>query len=141
VSTLTEPVLARNAPSKVFLSDCANFVFSQWGNLLVLAACYESEVLHAHIDPHVLRDLFKKTITFFKMISNETSALRIDLRLLETIERQLFHDGSASKSFSSNSSGMTPMQQGMSIPPGVPGPPPPIGFAPPAPPGQVGLPM
>ncbi|CAI4215250.1 unnamed protein product [Parascedosporium putredinis] len=38
---------------------------AQWGNLVVLAACYCDPFLRQHIDAPKLRDLYHKTIGFF----------------------------------------------------------------------------
>jgi hypothetical protein len=119
----------------------ANSLSSQWGNLLVLAACYESDVLRPHVDPELLRELFRRTILFFRQISNETSALKVDLRILEALEARLFaHDMSANRSFSSGMSGPPPFEHAMPMPSGHP-PPPPLppmegAFAQPPPPGH-----
>ena len=101
--------------------------YSQWGNLLVLAACYESDVLRPHVDADVLRGLFQRTIQFFRLISNETSGLKIDMRILEALDQRLFPD--VHRSFSSAMSGPTSMPHPMSGqgPSHPPPPPPPSG--------------
>ncbi|KAK1829107.1 hypothetical protein QBC39DRAFT_139437 [Podospora conica] len=96
---------------------------AQWGNLLTLAAAFRNPILTHYIDEHVLRDLFVKTIAFFRLISQPSSALSIDMRILEGLERELWGRNKASadpmdgvvqqqqhhgSSFSSTASGPTP---------------------------------
>lgn len=86
----------------------------QWGNLLVLSACYRDPFLRREIDGNKLKDLFKKTIAFLRQVSTLTSALRVDQRLLESIYQKLFETSSVmmqpNASFSSTASGTTPGQ-------------------------------
>ncbi|KAK1750565.1 hypothetical protein QBC47DRAFT_119169 [Echria macrotheca] len=63
---------------------------AQWGNLLTLAAAFKDPTLSPYIDEGILRDLFIKTIAFFKIISQPTSALAIDMRILEGVEREFW---------------------------------------------------
>jgi hypothetical protein len=79
---------------------------SQWGNLLVLAACYRDPFLRAEINEVKLKHLFARTISFFRKIVGATSALAHDMRILEGIQRDLFEsiDPHANTSFSSNTS-------------------------------------
>lgn len=88
--------------------------YSQWGNLLVLSACYRDPFLRRDIDGNKLRDLYTKTIAFLRQVSTPTSALKIDQRLLESIYQRLFESSSVmmqpNASFSSNASGTTPGQ-------------------------------
>ena len=39
--------------------------------------------LHQYVDEFVLKELFNKTISFFRIISQPSSALAIDMRILE----------------------------------------------------------
>ncbi|SPO00771.1 uncharacterized protein DNG_03519 [Cephalotrichum gorgonifer] len=63
---------------------------AQWGNLVVLAACYRDPFLRKEIDRNKLRDLFERTIYFLWQVSTPDSALRVDQRLLEGIYQKLF---------------------------------------------------
>ncbi|KAK3934398.1 hypothetical protein QBC46DRAFT_347675 [Diplogelasinospora grovesii] len=65
---------------------------AQWGNLLILAAAFKDPILSAHIDENTLKELFSRTIAFFKLIAHPTSALAIDMRILEGLERELCRD-------------------------------------------------
>lgn len=70
---------------------------SQWGNLIVLAACFKNDILHRYIEKNVLSSLFSDTIDFFKLVfklvSVEGSALKIELDILIALEKHLFaHD-------------------------------------------------
>ncbi|KAK3325156.1 hypothetical protein B0H66DRAFT_111245 [Apodospora peruviana] len=63
---------------------------AQWGNLLTLAAVFRDPTLHNYVDERTLKELFQKTIAFFKIIAQPTSALAIDMRILEGLERELW---------------------------------------------------
>jgi hypothetical protein len=88
----------------------------QWGNLLTLAAVYKDPTLGKHVDQTLLKELFAKTITFFRMTAQPSSALFTDMRILEGIERQLWGrnsnivelDPRVNTSFSSGSSHAPP---------------------------------
>ncbi|KAK4194022.1 CHAT domain-containing protein [Triangularia verruculosa] len=62
----------------------------QWGNLLTLAAAFKDPVLNQYIDEGLLKDLFAKTISFFNIIAHPSSALSIDMRILEGLQHQLW---------------------------------------------------
>lgn len=97
----------------------------QWGNLLTLAAVFRNPILTDYINEHTLRDLFAKTIAFFRLISQPSSALWIDMRILEGLESELWGGSGGNKpssvdpeggpqghhgsSFSSTASGPAPM--------------------------------
>lgn len=83
---------------------------SQWGNLLVLSAAFRDPILHQHVDEELLRNLFVRTIHFFRMSATATSALRTDLRILEGLQHDLFQlpDRRTNSSFSSHTSTQTP---------------------------------
>lgn len=68
--------------------------FSQWGNLLVLSACFKDDVLSSQVDAGLLHTLFTKTIQFLRQSSTATSSLEIDIHILEGIQRDLFPPGS-----------------------------------------------
>lgn len=87
----------------------------QWGNLLVLSACYRDPLLRSDVDGGKLRDLFVKTIAFLKQVSAHSSALRVDLRFLEKLYPKMFQESlpttiQPNSSFSSTTSGPTPGQ-------------------------------
>ena len=83
---------------------------SQWGNLLVLSAAFKDPVLHEYVDEELLRTLFHKTIAFLRQSATTTSSLRIDMHILEGLQRDLFYagDGRSNSSFSSNATLHTP---------------------------------
>lgn len=83
---------------------------SQWGNLLILSAAFKDPVLHPFVDEELLRTLFFKTVQFLRQSAAATSSLRIDMRILEGLQRDLFYtpDLRANSSFSSNTSTQTP---------------------------------
>jgi hypothetical protein len=85
------------------INDAIKPAFSQWGNLLVLAACFESDILRQEIDKDVLRALFNRTIDFLQLVGAGEGALETDLGNLSTLAKQLFSDGlpSAGRDFSS----------------------------------------
>ncbi|KAK3933897.1 hypothetical protein QBC46DRAFT_274875, partial [Diplogelasinospora grovesii] len=64
---------------------------AQWGNLPTLAAAFKDPILSAYIDENTLKELFSRTIAFFKLIAQPTSALAIDMRILEGLERELWN--------------------------------------------------
>ncbi|KAK0719508.1 hypothetical protein B0H67DRAFT_154506 [Lasiosphaeris hirsuta] len=103
---------------------------AQWGNLLTLAAVFKDPTLGKFIDEQTLRDLFQRTIAFFRVISQPSSALVIDMRILEGLERELWRkpnnidtDAYQGSSFSSATSSGPPM---LPMTP-LPGPPAPLG--------------
>lgn len=104
---------------------------------------YRDPILSRYIDEATLRDLFAKTIAFFKIIAHATSALSIDMRILQGLERDLFHPRSVdmtgpNSSFSSTTSVGPQLAPMMTSPNAAAGlhlaggilPPPPIGLPP-----------
>lgn len=72
----------------------------------MLSAAYKDPVLGRYIDDDLLRDLFRRTIMFLRQSATATSSLRIDMHILEGLQRDLF---STNASFSSSSvSAQTP---------------------------------
>ncbi|GJN86998.1 hypothetical protein PLIIFM63780_010580 [Purpureocillium lilacinum] len=63
---------------------------AQWGNLLVLAAAYVDPTLRDSVDGQLLKDLFEKTIHFLRQSATTTSALRLDMRILQGLYQDLF---------------------------------------------------
>ncbi len=95
---------------------------SQWGNLLTLAAAFKDPTLNRHIEEHVLKELFKKTIAFFDLTAQPSSALAIDRRILFALRQELWKsehndvDMRAGSSFSSNTSHAAPIPTTPSAP-------------------------
>ncbi|KAH8685747.1 hypothetical protein BGZ60DRAFT_365116 [Tricladium varicosporioides] len=56
---------------------------AQWGNMLTLQAAFKDPILHELIDERELRDLLETTIAFLKLHAHNSSALNIDLRILQ----------------------------------------------------------
>lgn len=77
---------------------------------MVLSAAFKDPILHQYVDEELLRNLFARTIHFFRISATATSALRTDLRILEGLQRDLFHqaDRRTNSSFSSHTSIQTP---------------------------------
>jgi hypothetical protein len=114
------------------VTENANWVHSQWGNLLVLSACYSHQVLRQFIDGNLLQELFIRTIDFFKLISHATSPLKMDMNILSGLYKQLGfppddHEAGIASSFSSLASSGHPAGQtpGDRYHPGTPNMPPP----------------
>lgn len=74
-----------------YTSYFTNSSTRQWGNLLVLSAVYKDPILNKFIPERTLRDLLSKTIAFFKMVAHSSSALSIDMRILQGLDRELFY--------------------------------------------------
>lgn len=74
----------------------------QFGNCLVLAATYNSDLSHL-VDGKQLKTLLDRTIRFLKLSEAISPTLERDAKLLEHIRATLFpnHGFSASTSFSS----------------------------------------
>ena len=87
-------------------------LFSQWGNLLVLSACFKDDVLSSQVDASLLQTLFGKTIQFLRQSSTATGSLKTDMHILEGVQRDLFPPGGVDTkmtgSFSSNAGLQTP---------------------------------
>ncbi|KAL2159086.1 hypothetical protein VTH06DRAFT_2845 [Thermothelomyces fergusii] len=103
---------------------------AQWGNLLTLAAAFRDPILNKYINEDLLKELFAKTIAFFRIIAPPSSALHIDLRILEGLQRKLWGNSSTTEavdhptgsSFSSSASSgppppVPPMAPAPSVPP------------------------
>lgn len=63
--------------------------YSQFGNLLVLQAAYQSPALKNMIAPQVLCDLITKTIRWLQTLAPISSALRKDAQILENAASKL----------------------------------------------------
>ncbi|KAK7746512.1 hypothetical protein SLS53_002471 [Cytospora paraplurivora] len=62
---------------------------AQWGNLITLVTVYQDPVLGNYVDEHELRELLRKTIDFFEIVSQDSSSLAVDLRVLEGLRASL----------------------------------------------------
>jgi hypothetical protein len=83
---------------------------AQWGNLLVLTACWQNPILRQYVDGHLLQYLYKRTIRFLHQSATATSSLRIDLNILKGLYQDFWpEDPPTGSSFSSHSSAPTPM--------------------------------
>ncbi|ETS82120.1 hypothetical protein PFICI_07122 [Pestalotiopsis fici W106-1] len=94
---------------RILVTNVFTTAHAQWGNLLVLSACYVDEVLRQFIDRHELQELFLRTMDFFRIIAQSTSPLKIDLNILEWLYEQLRfpptdHESGTSSSVSSMNS-------------------------------------
>ena len=94
-----------------------HITYSQWGNLIILAACYKHPVLCQFIETSLLANLFIQTIKFFDTIAQPTSGLMVDRNILVGLAKDLDlarpdeFDPKTSSSFSSVASGPLPPMQ------------------------------
>ncbi|KAM3482439.1 hypothetical protein MY8738_003975 [Beauveria namnaoensis] len=63
---------------------------AQWGNLLVLSAALRDPIMGEFVDEKLLRHLFQKTIGFLRQSATATSSLRVDMHILEGIQKDLW---------------------------------------------------
>lgn len=72
----------------------------------MLSAAYKDPTLHEYVDEELLKSLFQRTIYFLRQSAASTSSLRIDMNILEGLQRDLFttSDTRAGSSFSSQTS-------------------------------------
>ncbi|KGQ02537.1 hypothetical protein BBAD15_g12250 [Beauveria bassiana D1-5] len=63
---------------------------AQWGNLLVLSAAFKDPIMGRYIDEKLLRHLFPETIRFLRQSATATSSLRIDMHILEGIQKDFW---------------------------------------------------
>ncbi|KAK2045344.1 hypothetical protein LZ31DRAFT_246940 [Colletotrichum somersetense] len=105
---------------RLLVTNIFGTAHAQWGNLLILAAAYRDPYLTRLIERSQLQELFRRTIEMFNMHAQSSSALTIDMHILQHIERELFFNEPrvGSSSFSS-----TPSMTGPTIPPPPPQPP------------------
>lgn len=57
--------------------------------MITLATVYQDPILGNYVDEHELRELLRKTIEFFEVVSQESSSLAVDLRVLEGLRASL----------------------------------------------------
>ncbi|GKT91242.1 C6 zinc finger domain-containing protein [Colletotrichum tofieldiae] len=102
---------------RLLVTNIFGTAHAQWGNLLILAAAYKDPYLTRLIERPTLQELFKRTIEMFNMHAQSSSALTIDMHILQHIEKELFYNEPrvGSSSFSSTAS-MT----GPTLPPPLP---------------------
>lgn len=84
--------------------------------MLVLSAACRDPILSDFVDEGLLRILFEKTIYFLRQSATATSSLRIDMHILEGLQRDLYPD---TESASRPPSVKTKLQPGK-IPMGAP---------------------
>ncbi|TQV90091.1 hypothetical protein IF1G_11231 [Cordyceps javanica] len=65
-------------------------LYLQWGNLLVLSAACRDPIMKDYVDGELLKDLFKKTIAFLRQSATATSSLRIDMNIIEGIQKEIW---------------------------------------------------
>jgi hypothetical protein len=90
---------------------------SQWGNLLVLSACYNHPILSKFVHQHTLSELFTRTIRTFELIAVPSSSLMIDMMILKGLAEKLGFSSSldnTSSSFSSNAPAVQRSPEGYS---------------------------
>ncbi|CAK7238532.1 hypothetical protein SEUCBS140593_010783 [Sporothrix eucalyptigena] len=68
---------------RFIITDVFGTAHTQWGNLLILDSIQRDPVLGRYISGELVNDLFCKTIDFFEIVSQPSSALGYDLRILK----------------------------------------------------------
>ncbi|KAI1085180.1 hypothetical protein F5B20DRAFT_132713 [Whalleya microplaca] len=71
-----------DSKQRIIITNVFGTAHAQWGNLLTLAACYRNSILNQFINAETLSDLFTRTISFFQMIVQPTSAMMVDMNIL-----------------------------------------------------------
>ncbi|RYP66369.1 hypothetical protein DL770_008810 [Monosporascus sp. CRB-9-2] len=127
---------------RLIITNVFGTAHAQWGNLVILAACFKHPLLSKYINVEVLSDLFSRTIKFFDMVATPSSALMADRNILVGLAKDLElarpdeFDPRTNSSFSSGASGgpLPPMQNpGDNYVPSSPAVYAPSHFAPPPP--------
>ncbi|KAG5915419.1 hypothetical protein E4U42_008065 [Claviceps africana] len=97
-------------PERPIITNIFGTAHAQWGNLLVLSACSQTNVLRGWVPMDLLQMLFARTIDFLRKSSTQTGCLRTDMLILEGVSRDLFgHDHfGTSGGFSGNTNMYTP---------------------------------
>ncbi len=95
------PIQTKDLPDLV-----ANTDSRQWGNLLILSVVRTDPVLGRFVNEQTLKELFDKTIEFFKIVAHPSSSLAHDLAILKGLREELESsatqmDRAAGSSFSS----------------------------------------
>ncbi|GKT44903.1 uncharacterized protein ColSpa_05084 [Colletotrichum spaethianum] len=111
---------------RLLVTNIFGTAHAQWGNLLILAAAFKDNYLRQFIERAQLKELFKRTIDMLNMHAQSSSALTIDMHILQHIEKELFYN---EPRVGSSSISSTASMAGASLPP--PPPPQPPHSAPP----------
>ncbi|KAI6090560.1 hypothetical protein F4821DRAFT_267840 [Hypoxylon rubiginosum] len=74
---------------RIIITNVFGTAHAQWGNLLILAACYRHRFLRRFIDEQTLGNLFMRTISFFQTIALPSSALKSDMNILIGLAKDL----------------------------------------------------
>ncbi|KKA29624.1 hypothetical protein TD95_000703 [Thielaviopsis punctulata] len=77
-------------PKRPIITNVFGTAHAQWGNSLVLAACYRNNLLRGFIDRGNLVILIDKTLAFLKQSACQRSALEIDRRILKHVRSGIF---------------------------------------------------
>ncbi|TAQ83141.1 hypothetical protein B7494_g8535 [Chlorociboria aeruginascens] len=93
---------------RLIITNVWGTAHAQFGNLLVLQAVYQNELVKHLINRDVLRELLEKTISFLKSVAHPTSALSTDVKILIHTGTKLGLLGKENQSFTSVNSD-TPM--------------------------------
>ncbi|KAB5555007.1 hypothetical protein GE09DRAFT_147122 [Coniochaeta sp. 2T2.1] len=114
-------------PQRFIITNVFGTAHAQWGNLLVLSAVYKDPILSRFVSEKLMRELLSKTISFFKMVSHASSALSIDMRILQGLERELFYPSRVDILQPNSSFSSTTTNETLTLAPMVsPAPPPPL---------------
>ncbi|KAF9880736.1 C6 zinc finger domain-containing protein [Colletotrichum karsti] len=115
---------------RLLVTNIFGTALAQWGNLLTLSAAYKDPCLGPFVDAQRLQYNLSRTIQMLHLHASEKSSLKINQRILEHIQKDLFRNGGAYEdpratiSFSSAASAAS--MSGPTLPP----PPPPPAPAP-----------
>ena len=72
-----------NLPEKRFIiTNVFGTAHAQWGNLLILDSIQRDETLGCYLGEGLVNELFERTIAFFELVSQPSSSLGYDLRIL-----------------------------------------------------------
>lgn len=91
-------------PERLIITNIFGTAHAQFGNMLVLAATYNSDLSYL-VDENILRELFERTLKFLKLSDGVSPILRYDAEILRHVRATIFPDSygsnSAASSFSS----------------------------------------
>ncbi|KAM0333296.1 hypothetical protein ACHAQA_001957 [Verticillium albo-atrum] len=91
--------------NRLILTNFFGTAMAQWGNLLVLAACYQDGYLHQFVHADRLLALFNKTIAWINLGTQPSSSLAMAIRLLEGVRERIF-PADGSRTFSTDVTGI-----------------------------------
>ncbi|KAG6122998.1 hypothetical protein E4U14_002370 [Claviceps sp. LM454 group G7] len=77
-------------PDRPIITNVFGTAHAQWGNLLVLSACTQTNVLSEWVPMDLLQNLFSRTIQFLRQSSTLTGCLRTDMLILQGVAGDLF---------------------------------------------------